>query len=100
MAQANKQSIDKEGLNKQEITPKSFSDYIADLKARIEKFKTTQQFVYCYMSERIDLAVELYNADRVREAWHLYRKLSAEVAELLGMYKPQKRIKYFYKKGK
>jgi hypothetical protein len=100
MAQASKQSNNKEGSNKQEMTPKTFMDYVTELKARIEKFKTTQQFVYCYMSERIDLAVELYNADRVKEAWHLYRKISAEVSELLGMYKQTRRTKYFFRRGK
>jgi hypothetical protein len=50
------------------------------------------------MNERLDLAVELFNGSRVKEAWRLYRKISAEIAELLGMYTPKRRIRYYYKR--
>jgi hypothetical protein len=76
---------------------KSFSEYVADLRQRVERFKNSQQFVYCYMNERIDLAVELHNGGAYIQAWHLYRKISAEVAELMGKYQQPKRTKYFYK---
>lgn len=97
MTPASNQTNNEGGSSRVRENPKQFGDYVNELRARVEKFKSTQQFVYCYMTERIDLAVELYNAERVREAWHLYRKISLEVSELLGMYKPTKRIKYFYR---
>jgi hypothetical protein len=76
---------------------KTFHDYVNELRAKIEKFKSSQQFVYCYCNERLDLATELFNGGRVKEGWHLYRKISAEVAELLGMYSKPKRVKYYYR---
>jgi len=100
MTQASNTTSKEGGSKGVSKNPKQFTDYVAELRARVEKFKTTQQFVYCYMNERIDLAVELYNAERVKDAWHLYRKISAEVSELLGMYKPQRKIKYIFKKVK
>jgi hypothetical protein len=100
MMQASNQPNSKGGSEGVSKNPKTFREYVAELRARIEKFKTTQQFIYCYMNERVDLAVELYNAERVKEAWHLYRRISAEVAELLGMYKSTRRTKYIYKRVK
>jgi hypothetical protein len=100
MAQANNQSNKKEGSDRVSKNPKQFADYVSALRARIEKFKTTQQFIYCFMNEKVDLAVELYNAERVKEAWHLYRKISAELYELEGMSRPVKRVRYLYKKVK
>jgi hypothetical protein len=81
-----------------QATNKTFIDYVNNLRTKIEKFKSSQQFVYCYMNERLDLAVELFNGSRVKEAWRLYRKISAEIAELLGMYTPKRRIRYYYKR--
>jgi hypothetical protein len=100
MTPASNQANKKEGSKIVSKNPKTFDDYVAALRARIEKFKTTQQFVYCFMNEKVDIAVELYNAERVREAWHLYRKISAELYELEGMSRPVKRVRYLYKKVK
>ena len=79
-----------------------FNSLVTRLTGDIDKFKQRQPFVYTYMSERIELAIELMNAGNHAVAWRIIKRVDKEVRELLGQYtynenKNRKKTRYFYK---
>jgi hypothetical protein len=76
---------------------KSFTDYALEMQSKIDKFKEYQPFIYTFYSQKLAIAIEMYNGERYTEAWNLYRKVAKEVYELMGEIKEQKRrVRYFY----
>jgi hypothetical protein len=99
MSQNNSVAHKKEGINNSNNpkTQKNFTDYVYDIQTKLDKFKEYQPFVYTFYSQKLNIAVEMYNAERYVEAWNLYRKIAREIYELMGEFKqPTKRVRYFY----